>query len=145
MRYQLTGTGAIYHRHELGDAFPTVSLPNGELSQDSLELLGLVTVPDEPPPPLKPEMVQEIIVANVQRRLDRFAQERGYDNILSACTYAASSVPQFAQDGKTCVDARDHTWAALYELLAQVKLGLVAIPHSYEDVEPLLPLLVWPQ
>lgn len=145
MRYQSVTSDAIYHRHELGDVFPNVSLPAGELSQDSMELLGLVAIADDPPAPLSPEVIQEIVITSVQQRLDSFARERGYDSILSACTYATSSIPQFVQDSKTCTDARDNTWAVLYDLLEQVKQGFADMPQSYADVEPLLPTLTWNQ
>lgn len=84
------------------------------------------------------------IVASTQVRLDIFAQSRGYDGILSACTYASSSVPKFTAEGQYCVDARDATWAKLLELLAEVQAGTRPRPSGYADVEPELPPLVWP-
>ena len=84
------------------------------------------------------------IVASTQVRLDTFAQSRGYDSILSACTYASSSVPKFTAEGQYCVDARDATWAKLLELLAEVQAGTRPRPSGYADVEPELPPLVWP-
>lgn len=84
------------------------------------------------------------IVASTQVRLDTFAQSRGYDGILSACTYASSSVPKFTAEGQYCVDARDATWAKLLELLAEVQAGTRPRPSGYADVEPELPPLVWP-
>lgn len=89
------------------------------------------------------EMQAEIVEA-VQRRLDSFAQTRNYDNILSACTYASSSVPRFASEGQAAVDARDATWATLYTLLGEVQAGTRPMPESFADVEPLLPVLEWP-
>ncbi|MHB8950684.1 MAG: hypothetical protein ACYC4S_16760 [Rhodoferax sp.] len=90
------------------------------------------------------EALQMMIVQKTQERLDAFAATRGYDGILSACTYATSSVPKFAAEGQYVVNARDLTWTALYTLMAQVQAGAAPIPSGYADVEPLLPALEWP-
>lgn len=87
--------------------------------------------------------LQDGIVTAVQARLDTFAQTRNYDGILSACTYASSTVPKFAAEGQCAVNARDATWATLYTLLAEIQAGTRAIPSSYADIEPLLPALTW--
>ena len=88
--------------------------------------------------------IQATIIAATQIRLDEFAQSRHYDGILSACTYASSSVPKFAGEGQYCVDARDATWATLYTIMGEVLAGTRAMPESFADVSPLLPALVWP-
>lgn len=88
--------------------------------------------------------LQADIVGQTQQRLDTFAQTRGYDGILSACTYAASAVPRFSAEGQCAVAARDATWAALYTLLADVQAGVTPMPAGFADVEPLLPALDWP-
>lgn len=85
------------------------------------------------------------IVALVQQRLDNFAKTRNYDSILSAATYATSAVPKFAAEGQYAITARDQTWAALYQILADVQAGTRPMPASYEDIEGELPNLVWPE
>jgi hypothetical protein len=101
--------------------------------------------PDEPVPPgPTPEQIQEEIVKQTQARLDDFARTRNYDGILSACTYASSSVPKFAAEGQYCVDARDNTWATLYTILGEVQAGTRPVPGGFADIEPDLPVLVWP-
>lgn len=84
------------------------------------------------------------ITAQTQQRLDSFAQTRNYDGILSACTYAASTITKFQIEGQYCVNARDETWASLYVLMSEVEAGARPMPESYADVEPHLPPLVWP-
>ncbi len=88
--------------------------------------------------------VKEEIVFNTQKRLDEFARTRLYDGILSACTYATSSVPKFYNEGQYCVDARDSTWAALYTILAEVEAGTRTMPSGFADIESTLPQLIWP-
>lgn len=90
------------------------------------------------------QSLQDDIVYQTQKRLDGFARTRGYDGILSACTYATSSVPKFQAEGQYCVEARDATWAKLYEMLAEVTTGTRPVPTGYADVEPELPVLEWP-
>ena len=90
------------------------------------------------------EITQKDIVNEVQQRLDVFARTRNYDNILSACTYATSTVPKFAEEGQYAVNARDSTWAALYQLMEDVINGIQNAPTSYSDVVPFLPELIWP-
>lgn len=89
-------------------------------------------------------LLQQSIVDSTQARLDGFAATRGYGSILSACTYATSAVPKFKSEGQYCVDARDMTWAKLYEMLAEVQAGTRPVPTGYADIEPELPALEWP-
>lgn len=90
------------------------------------------------------QALQDSIVQQTQQRLDDFARTRNYDGILSACTYATSAVPKFAAEGQYAVQARDATWAALYQFMADVQAGTQPVPTGFEDVEPLLPPLAWP-
>jgi hypothetical protein len=99
----------------------------------------------KPPPPVKtPEELQAEIVEATQKRLDDFARTRNYDGILSACTYASSSVPKFAAEGQYCVDARDNTWATLYTILGEVQAGTRPVPTGFDDIAGDLPALEWP-
>lgn len=86
----------------------------------------------------------ESIVNSTQARLDTFARTRNYDGILSACTYVSSPVPKFQAEGQYCVQARDTTWATLYQILAEVEAGTRPAPTSFSDIESLLPPLAWP-
>lgn len=124
------------------------------------QIPGLVLVPPPPPPePPTPEeiaaqeaaqaivnaeRIKENIISSTQDRLDVFARTRNYDNILSACTYATSSITKFKLEGQYCVDIRDQTWATLYQILEDVQDGIRTMPTDYQEVEPLLPVLVWP-
>jgi len=89
--------------------------------------------------------LQDNIVSQTQQRLDEFAQTRGYDGVLSLCTYATSANSKFQQEGQCGVEVRDATWTKLYEILAEVEAGTRPIPSGYADIEPELPALVWPE
>lgn len=94
-------------------------------------------------PPPTPEQVLATLTAAVQARLDGFAKQRGYDGILSACSYAASKVERYAKDGQLCVDLRDKTWDAACKILADVEAH--NRPASTEaELLAELPVLEWP-
>lgn len=84
------------------------------------------------------------VQSRTQARLDDFARTRNYDGILSACTYATSTVLKFAAEGQYCVEARDDTWDTLYGILADVEAGKRPVPSGYEEIEKELPELAWP-
>jgi hypothetical protein len=90
------------------------------------------------------EHIQTDVVSKTQQRLDTFAGTRNYDSILSACTYITSSIPQFMAEAQYCVNARDATWASLYDLLTEVQTGTRPIPTGFADIEAYLPVLAWP-
>ena len=92
----------------------------------------------------KQSQVQADIVIQTQARLDTFAMTRNYDSILSACTYATSPTAQFSTEGQYAVQARDATWAKLYQILGEVQSGTRPMPSGYADIEAELPVLAWP-
>lgn len=104
---------------------------------------GQPALADAPPP--SEDQIQASFVQSIQRRLDDFARTRNYDSVLSACTYATSSVAKFRAEGQCAVDLRDQTWAAAYEILAEVLAGQRPMPASLADIEGDLPALEWPQ
>ncbi len=93
----------------------------------------------------KQKQLEASIVQATQDRLDSFARTRNYDGILSACTYATSAVEKFQVEGQYSVAARDATWAALYDIMAEVQAGTRPVPSGYEDIEADLPELAWPE
>lgn len=86
------------------------------------------------------------VATEVERRaqvaLDAFAQTRRYDGILSACTYVTSTVPKFAGEAQTCINLRDATWSACYQIMADVQAGQRTLP-TVEQALAELPTLEW--
>jgi hypothetical protein len=140
MMYQLTDTTSI---KRLSDgAFIPADPANTDYQQYLAWLAeGNTPLPVDPPTPAQ---IKAKCIAGTQNRLDTFAQTRGYDGILSACTYATSTVDKFRNEGTYCVEARDATWTKAYEILAEVEAGTRPMPSGYPDIEPDLPPLVWP-
>ena len=96
----------------------------------------------EPEPPT-PEEQLEAFTAAIQAHLDAFARTRNYDGIMSAATYATSTVPKFRTEGQYAVEARDLTWAKGYEIMDAVLSGARPMP-TLDEVIAELPALAWP-
>jgi len=90
------------------------------------------------------EFVSWVVNATYQR-LDNFAATKQYDSILSAASYASSSIQRFAVEGQYAVQARDATLDALFSYLDEVVSMTRPAPSAWEDVEQCLPALVWPE
>lgn len=105
-------------------------------------------VPDAEVPPLPPaktpEEIRNEIMDGVQRYLDDFATTKTYDSMLSACTYATSTVPKFQREGQYCVEKRDECWATVARIEAEVLAGTRPAPTGFDDIKGELPALEWP-
>ena len=86
---------------------------------------------------------KSMLTSAIQSTLDNKAQERGYDNILSLCTYATSTAEKFSAEGQAGVAWRDEVWAKGYSMLADVEAGTRSIPTADELLAE-LPDFVWP-
>lgn len=127
-----------------------LATPDGKFAL-SMPDTGLVPVPSFPEPaqpePAPADPTQALIAQVtrvVQIRLDSVAQQRGYDGILSACTYVASAVPRFKAEAEAAVAWRDAVWSKCYEILAQAQAGERAVPSLGEVLQE-LPQIQWPQ
>lgn len=86
-------------------------------------------------PPADPKLTKEQILQNVmqdfmssiQVMLDSKAIEKGYDSIVSACSYAAAPNP-FQAESIKFVTWRGNVWAYCYQELAKVKAGTRPTP-----------------
>ena len=91
---------------------------------------------------MEADKVQKELTAIVQAFMDAKVQERGYDGIMSACSYINSGVEKFDTEGAKCREWRSAVWAKCYEVLDEVLQGNRAIPTS-EELLAMLPKLEW--
>lgn len=77
-----------------------------------------------------------------QKHLDDFAKQKGYDNILSACTYATSTNTTRTQEGQKAVITRDALWDYYFDKLEMYSKPGATIPTVQEYIAE-LPILTW--
>jgi hypothetical protein len=143
MKYAIIENGVVVN----------LAIADQPLAENWIEFDGAVNIGDlydgeafNPPPPVQ-KSVDEIkaeIMTATQQRLDTFAKTRLYDGVLSLCTYATSPNPKFKAEGQYGVEARDTTWATLYEIMEEVQAGTRPMPSGYSEIESELPVLQWP-
>lgn len=121
--------------HFLEDAIFSYLLPDGCVEITDTEAKALVMPTDDD------ELIAQYTIA-IQQRLDNFARTRNYDSILSATTYATSSIPKFKAEGKCAVELRGATWAKCYEILEDVESGARTMP-ALDELLSELPALSW--
>lgn len=114
-------------------------LPISEVGLDDNGSVIQITTPEP-----TPEEIQKTLTDAMQTYMDSKVKERGYDNILSACTYANSTFPGFHGEGLACIAWRDSVWRACYDILDEVTAGQREIPTTEELIAE-LPKLVWPE
>ena len=153
----------IFYINEVRKLFPNTSIPDdANLDEFGFTKLIYTTPPsvlpwhriDQGDPvdntqtwiqvPLTETEIIDQCNALLNEKLDTFAKERGYDNVLSACSYATSTVPKFQLEGQTCVRLRDECWNCLFSIISDVRDGIREMP-TWEQIETELPALVWPE
>lgn len=88
---------------------------------------------------IKEKSMNEVISsfeAGIQAHLDISAQEQGYDNILTACSYAAAPNP-YQAESITFVTWRGNVWAYYYSELQKVISGTRPMPLLSEIISEL--------
>lgn len=103
-----------------------------------------ILLPYSPPPPPDPLAEAKMLGRQVAEYLDRKVHEdRDYDDMKAACTYALSSVPQYKAEGQACINWRDAVWVKFYEIMGAVQTGTRPMP-TFDGLIAELPALEWP-
>ena len=87
--------------------------------------------------------MQQVYIDGVQAHMDGVAVARGYDNIFTLCTYAASTHPVFGAEGKIGLEWRDAVWSFCHVVLAAVASEKRTAPTLDELISE-LPAIAWP-
>ena len=88
------------------------------------------------------EELKSLFIASIQNLLDSKAQEKNYDNILSACSYAGYDNP-FRAEGEAYGTWRASCWQIGYQILSEVEAGTRPMP-TIEEALADMPELVLP-
>ncbi len=75
----------------------------------------------------------------LQRELDAAAAAWGYDSLISAASYVASTHPQFAAEAQALVAWRDAVWVWAQQLRANVESGATQCPATESDLLAVIP------
>lgn len=87
------------------------------------------------------EVTKELLAA-VQQHLDAAVLARGYDNMLSCCSYVASVDITFATEALAAAAWRDAVWRYCYDAQAEYVAGTRTVPTPEELIAE-LPALIW--
>jgi hypothetical protein len=79
----------------------------------------------------------------IQVMLDKLATDHGYDNIISLCSYAASTKPKWKAEGEYGLTYRDACWAKAKEIQDAVLAGTRPLPTMLEVMAE-MPQVQWP-
>lgn len=111
----------------------TVNAKTGETVTETYE------IPDPTPEEIaaeaarqKAEMAKRLTDA-VQAHMESVARSKGYDNLLSACSYAAVA-NAFQAESLKFVEWRSNCWITCHDVMADVEAGNIAVPTESELV-----------
>lgn len=94
-------------------------------------------------PDFEPDPVKRYI-NKIQSHIDKTAQSWGYDDIISATTYAEeTAVPIFQVEGKALREWRSLVWATAHQILGEVNAGNI-VPPTLDEIITMLPAVVRP-
>lgn len=93
-------------------------------------------------PPLTLDQITKQFSISIQTLLDQEAQAKGYDSILSACSYAYPG-NSFQAESQSFVAWRSAVWAYCYQEMDKVKNGTRPVP-TIEQIISELPARIVP-
>lgn len=123
-----------YIAQRTGFSIPSNFQPHDDLTEiEAWVATGGVIEPADVP---TIEELKPVYEAAVQAHLDAVAQAHGYDNVLTACSYAAAPNP-FQEESLAFVSWRGAVWAAAFALFNQVAEGTIPLPTEEEAIAAL--------
>jgi len=140
MKYKLTSGASIVRTAD------GACIPPDPANRDYADYLAWLAEGNTPAPvdAPTPEQVQAATVADIQGLLDSTAQAHGFDSIVSAISYAGSSIPKWDAEGTRARAWRDEVWYAAYLIQEAVIAGTRPLP-TVAEVLAEMPPANWPQ
>jgi len=123
--YQLTNTTTILR----ADGASIPADPANIDYQAYQAWLAAGNTPTPAPAPSAAQIIAQFETA-VQAALDAQAVAWNYESILSAASYANSTVPQFQHEAAALIAWRDQVWQACYTAEAAIQAGTQPMPAS---------------
>ena len=77
---------------------------------------------------IKMNNTKKTLMDAIQKHLDGVAVSKGYDSIISMCSYSTSTDTVFGLDGKNAIAFRDAVWKKSIEIMNSVASGEIAVP-----------------
>ena len=120
----------------LGSAFILRSdgayIPQDPENIDYVAYLSWVAEGNTAAAPTAPPMSTQVVAYEtaIQAALDSYAQSWGYTDLVTAASYAASTIPKYAAEAKALIAWRDSVWVWAEAYLAQVEAGTLSIPTT---------------
>jgi hypothetical protein len=96
-------------------------------------------IPDPTPEELAAAKVKETeeivkrLTNAVQAHMEDVARSKGYDNLMSACSYAAVA-NAFQAESQKFIEWRANCWMVCHHVLAEAEAGNIAVPSEQELV-----------
>lgn len=119
------------------DASPRVMEDYGPLPE------GHLLEAPEKPEEVRLQELQKKFTDAIQNRMDEFARTRGYDNMLSVCSYYGSPDTKFKNEALRAMALRTETWTRGYQLIDEIMNGTRPMPTTVEEIFAELPELTW--
>lgn len=94
-------------------------------------------------PDITLETIKQILIGSVQNYMDYVASTRGYDGILSVCSYFDSGVERFDEEGRKARLWRSAVWEYCYAQLDLFEAGKLDHIPSEEELINSLPKMDW--
>lgn len=115
-------------------------------NSDYIAYLAWVAVGNTATPYVAPVLTQAAqitaVTTAIQAQLDATAQAHGYDDCISACSYAAQAVgAPFQAEGAAFLAWRSAVWAQAYVVLAEVQAGTATMMTPAQGVADMPPFV----
>lgn len=132
--YSINGSGSIVRNDD-------AIIPSDPLNSDYAAYLAWTTaggIATQPPSPTLADFVAQASIA-LQQKVDGLAQSWGYDNVVSAASYANSTSARFKAEALALIGWRDAVWAWAESQQAAITAGTAPMPANVAAFVALMP------